>query len=236
MSECTLIGESFVNESVVDCGDHVYNYARVLCHFGSLVLEFKDGWAEGDGERVFRCWRLLMPHFVTTGRTKYSLEALRLQMQVKAVVSPQLAHQLMWDRFVNTHGRAGMNIPCDLYNEHVNKLLKHIIGSMGSNLTEASLHRAARSVTTLESICKTFDRQSGVCTHAHSTRCDKQDVSKVLNTVLRRELLEVIPGRSHSAFKRIRTNWDTAKTIVWIKKKRKDVQRGYERRCNRRFV
>ena len=133
----------------------------------------------------------------------------------------------MWDRFVNTHGRAGMNIPCDLYNEHVNKLLKHIIGGMGSNLTEASLHRAARSVTTLESICKTFDRQSGVPvgTHAHCTRCDKQDVSKVLNTVLHRELLEVICGRSHSAFKRIRLNplwnWDTAKTIAWIKKKRR---------------
>ena len=30
----------------------------------------------------------------------------------------------------------GCNIPCDLHNEHVNKLIKEIVGNMGSNLTE----------------------------------------------------------------------------------------------------
>lgn len=212
-------------------GDHVYNYTRVLCHYGAMVMEFRDTWGEGDGERVFRCWHLFLPHFIVAGRTKYSLEALRLQIQVqiqvKSVLSPQLAHQIMWDRFVNTHGRAGRNIPCDLYNEHVNKLLKHIILTMGANLTEKALHRAAQSVTTLESICKRFDQQSGVPvgTHAHSTRSDKQDVSKVINTVLSRELLEIIPGRAHTSFKRMRLNplwnWDIGKTREWIEKKKK---------------
>ncbi len=225
--QCTLIGETFVNGKVIDSGDHVYNYARVLCHYGALVMEFRDGWGEGDGERSYRCWRLLLPHFIVAGRTKYSLEALRLQIQVKSVLSPQLAHHIMWDRFVNTHGRAGRNIPCDLYNEHVNKLLKHIIVTMGANLTEKALHRAAQSVTTLESICKRFDQQSGVPvgTHAHSTRSDKQDITKVMNTVLTRELLEIIPGRAHTSFKRMRLNplwnWDISKTREWIEKKKK---------------
>ena len=53
--QCILIGNDFVNEKVADSGDHIYNYARVLCHYGSIVMEFRDGWAEGDGERVFRC-------------------------------------------------------------------------------------------------------------------------------------------------------------------------------------
>ena len=124
----------------------MYNYARVLCHFGALVI---DAWAEGDGERIVRCWRIFLPHFKAANHTKFSLEALRLQCQIKSVLSPQLAHQILWDRFVNTRGGLGHNIPCDLYNEHVNKLLKHIIVSMGSNMTEASLQHAARSVRTL---------------------------------------------------------------------------------------
>ena len=37
-----------------------------------------------------------------------------------------LAHQVMWHRFVNTKGGMGKNIPCDLYNEHVNRLVKYI--------------------------------------------------------------------------------------------------------------
>lgn len=106
-------------------------------------------------------------------RRKYALEALRLQMQVQAVVSPHLAHHILWDHFINTRGGAGRNIPCDLHNEHVNKLINHIITNMGGNTTEEALSRAARSITTLELLCNKVDRSSGVPvgTHSHSTRC-----------------------------------------------------------------
>ena len=60
------------------------------------------------------------------------------------------------DRFVNTRGGAGRNIPCDLYNEHIVRLIKDVISSMGTNLTEKALQRAARSVSTLYSVCKQF--------------------------------------------------------------------------------
>ena len=46
---------------------------------------------------------------------------------------PNLAHQVMWNRFVNVRGR---NILCDLHNEHLNKLLKRIITNIGASLTE----------------------------------------------------------------------------------------------------
>ena len=45
-----LVGAALIREEVEDINDGVYNYTRVLCHFGSLVMEFLDGWAEGDGE------------------------------------------------------------------------------------------------------------------------------------------------------------------------------------------
>ena len=55
----TLVDSAFlVPGETVDSGDTRYNYARVLCHYGSLIMEFRDAWAEGDGERELRCWRL----------------------------------------------------------------------------------------------------------------------------------------------------------------------------------
>jgi len=165
-------------------------------------MEFLDSWSEGDGEWVYRCWRLFLPHFLTTNSRKYALEALRLQTQVEAVLSPHLAHHIKWDRFINTRGGKGRNIPCNLHNEHVNKLLKHVIANMGSNMTEEALKRSTRSITTLQMLCHQFDKCSGVpfSTHSHSTRSDAQDVKKVMNTVIDRSILEVIMGRKHSSF------------------------------------
>ena len=60
---CSLIEESFLGKKIADTGDSVYNYARVLCHFASLALEFLDSWAEGDGERILRCWKVFLLHF-----------------------------------------------------------------------------------------------------------------------------------------------------------------------------
>ena len=149
----TLVESAFIAPGeLADSGDTCYNYARVLCHFSSLVMEFRDAWAEGDGERVLRCWRLFLPHFQVAGHTKYSLAAFTVQLQTKATLSPNAAHQVMWHRFVNSKGGMGKNIPCDLYNKHVNRLVKYIIQNMGPNLTEASLQRAARSVSTLHVI------------------------------------------------------------------------------------
>ena len=62
---------------------------------------------------MLRCWKLLLPHFKVAGCTKYSLEALKLQIHSGIEYSPNLAHQVMWNRFVNVRGGAGNNIPCD---------------------------------------------------------------------------------------------------------------------------
>ena len=221
----SLIGVDWTKKQDYESGDGVYNYARVLCHFGGIVLEFYDAWAEGDGDRIYRCYRLLMPHFICYGHTKYALQALRFQFQVAAYLSPHLAHHIVWDRFINTRGGIGCNIPCDLHNEHVNKLIKEIVGNMGSNLTEEALQRAARSVTALQNICKSFDKQSGVPTGSsyHFTRYDAQDVAKVASVVRDRKLLYPIAGRKHSSCPNFSLDplnaWDREKTHEWIEKK-----------------
>ena len=235
VQQCTVID---TNIDISDTSDRVYNYARVLCHYGALILEFRDAVSEGDGERVYRCWRVMLPHFLASRRTKYSLEALRLQFQVKALLPPYLAHQVLWHRFVNTRGGPGRNIQCDLHNEHINKLIKGTIVSMGANLTEKSLQRAARSVSTVHAVCKQFDNESGVPvpTSAHSTREDKTDVGKVVCAVLTNKLLEQVPDRSHSKYGSIHLNplhnWDKKKAIEWIKRKQRDYMKFRTIECD----
>ena len=63
VEDCTLIDTS---GAVVETNDHVYNYAKVLCHYGALILEFRDAIAEGDGDRVYRCWCVMLPHFLAS--------------------------------------------------------------------------------------------------------------------------------------------------------------------------
>ena len=72
---------------------------------------------------------------------------------------------------------------------------------MGSNMTEESIHRAARSVTALSEMCENFDKQSGVpvSTTAHSTRLDDHDVLRVSSVLVTNEILSVKPKRFHSS-------------------------------------
>lgn len=208
--------------------DRKFNYTRVLCHYGSLVTEFRDAWAEGDGERVVRCWRMFMLHFKEAGHTKYALEALRLQFQ-RQVLSPSLSHQITWHRFVNTRGGLGNNIPCDLYNEHVNKMVKSIIQNMGSNLTETSLQRAVRCISPLHTICKNFDAATNipVVTSDHKTKSEAMDIGKVVSVVLQHDLLKKQKDpRKHQFFPKISLNplqqLERKNVKTWIEKKKKE--------------
>ena len=222
----TVIPEAFLNESVPDTGDRVHSYAQVLCHFAAIVHLFTDACKEGDGECVIRCWKLCMLHFHAERKTKYALEALRLQFQL-VTLQPNLAHQLTWGRFVNIHGGKGRNIPCDLHNEHVNKLYKEIIGNMGANFTEFASTRAARAVSSLERLALGFERHTGIHPEAtaHSRRSDVKDVQIVAEVVLQAKILEVIDERYHSKFPNFSSNplnrFDMDKMIIWIQKKAK---------------
>ena len=228
VNKCSIIGDALLQKPVEQTKDAAYNYAMVFCHFASLALEFRDAWSEGDGERVLRCWKVFLLHFRSSGRTKYAWEALRMQFQL-VTLSPSLSHQLKWGRFINTHGGLGRNIPCDLFNEHMNKLFKEILNNMGSNMTTTSINRAARSVTALCHIRDKFDSESNVPvpTSLHSTKSDAEDVAKVVSILMKNKTLTIISGRKLSQFKNFSANpltnlkWNDMKT--WILRKRKQM-------------
>ena len=226
VEQCGLIEDALLLNRVEGTTDGVYNYSRVFCHYGSLALEFMDAWAEGDGERVCRCWKVLLLHFRDGGRTKYAWEALRLLFQLNQL-SPSLAHQLKWGRFINTKGGAGHNIPCDLHNEHINRTIKDIVNNMGGSLTEQAVRRAGQSVTMIHHIACNFDRQSGVPyrTSAHTTRSEKGDIQKVTLVLQKSNVLCTNNGRAHTRFPNMPMtplpSLNKDKLVEWIQRKHK---------------
>ena len=102
---------------------------------------------------------------------------------------------------------------------------------MGPNLTDKSLQRAARTVSTVFQISKQFDKQSGVpaVTTAHSFVSDIEDVSMVVAIVLKEDILNIHPGRYHIKYRSMKLNpvpnLDKEKVVEWIGKKVKQFEK-----------
>lgn len=80
-----------------------------------------------------------MQHFYANlTRSKYTLESIQLLIQ-KELLPSKLSNELVWNRFVNTHGGTGRNILYDLHNEHINCTIKDIVKSMSPNLKLSSM-------------------------------------------------------------------------------------------------
>lgn len=138
-SLCDEVVDKFIefrfHKQPQQCADHVFEYAREIISLGCFYLEFSDAIREGDGKRVLRCWRYLLPLYWNSCRTNYANEVLLMLYQHDFALSPMHASQLIWGRFVNTHGKPGMNIPADLHMEHLNRVVKEAIRGLGSNQT-----------------------------------------------------------------------------------------------------
>ena len=79
-------------------------------------MEYRDAIREGDGIRVLRCWKYLLPLFKATQRHNYAIEAANLLIEYYYTFPPRQAQQLIWSHFLNTSGKPGQNIPSDLAN------------------------------------------------------------------------------------------------------------------------
>ena len=122
--------------------DDMFSYQCNLLDHGLLYLNFNDAVAEGDGDRIIRCWKFLLLHFYhDSGSTKYALEALYLQLQQQALLSQRQAYRQRWNRSVNNRGGSGKNVPIDLEIEHDNNSIKEGIRKLGPNLTRAAVTR-----------------------------------------------------------------------------------------------
>ena len=188
--------------------DKVLAYAREVLSFGLLYKEIVDAVREGDGLRVLSWWRLMMLIFKSTGRINYSIEAFILLAQHKFLLSSREKTQLLYSRFVNVHGLQGRNISCDLYMEHLNRLLKDAINALGANKTTQAIDRLGKCIAPLGEVLDTYDRVHGVesQTSHHDPPSADKDLTILVNELLKVNVFDTSPGRKHHAFRTFTNN------------------------------
>ena len=165
--------------------DKVLSYSRNLLSIGCLYAEFQDA-IRGDGRRDFRC----------------SLEAFKLQHQYHYSLPPRQAEQLLWCRFANTHSVQGKNIPLDNQQEHLNRLCKNAIKSLGHKRQESAVVRCGKALGTASNMLSQFDKDSSVASASGAHSCPSQDkeLVKIVSELQHEGVLTESPGRKYSCF------------------------------------
>ncbi len=75
-------------------------------------------------------------------------------------LTPRLAQELIWSRFVSTRSAPGRNIPEDLHQEHLNRVCKYAVRGLHANKT--AIDRVGKALGTLSPVLDQFDDQNKV--------------------------------------------------------------------------
>ena len=102
--------------------EHV-QYTKELITLGLLWYHYRDITREGDGDCFLKLTPVLLRLFKSANRKNYSKEMRLVQLQYHYLMSERMKMQLLYSRYINTHGTQGKNIACDLHMEHLNKLV-----------------------------------------------------------------------------------------------------------------
>lgn len=180
----------------------VLEYGKRLLSLGCFYLAYSDAIKEGDGLRVLRCWRYLLPLFKSSGRKNYAVEVLKMLCQYEYELTPRQAQELIWSRFVNTHGVRGRNIPCDLHQEHLNRVVKDAIRGLHANKTERAITRAGKALGNLYPILDSYDMDNAVKqpSGAHKTPAFSRDRDLIVQHLHKCDIFTHHHGRFHPSF------------------------------------
>ena len=209
--------------------DGIFNYARSVLAHGLLAFDLHDASRHGDGRRIYRCWKFLLLHFKADHRTKYALEAFHLIAQVEALLSPRVAHELLWNRVCNPHGGVGRNIPLDLEEEYMNRIFKDDINTYRAHITDASVSRSANLIGPMQELLKHLDPllQFHEASGKHRKPESGEDFKTILKILTENNVFSQVPGRRHSAYRSMHANpfallmKDPEKLRKWLLAKRK---------------
>lgn len=98
-------------------------------------MDIVDAIKEGDGYRLVNCYKFVLLFAYKFKHTKYAYVLLLFFVLTCAVLSKEQSFSLIVNRFINSTGKLGGNIPLDLFMEHLNLLLKRLGKGMGGNMT-----------------------------------------------------------------------------------------------------
>lgn len=198
-------------------------YSKQLLGLGCFYLEFCDAIREGDGERVLRCWRYLLPVFKSSGRKNYSIEVLNMLCQFQYELTPRHAQELIWSRFVSTHEAPGRNIPSDLHQEHLNRIVKDAIRGLNTNKTEKAVQKVGKTLGMLSPLLDNFDSINNVKqpSGSHKAPGFAKDLEIIVKHLQRYDIFSYHKDRTHRTFPNPRNTLhtlDRSTIIDWMVK------------------
>ena len=167
-------------------------------------LKYQDAIREGDGIRVLDCWNYLMILFKGTGRTNYALEAFITLANCKWILPDRQMMQVKYSRFINTRGLPGCNIPCDLYMEHLNRIVKSCIHHLGANKIEKTIQHVGKIISPIDDILSAYDEENDVTLPSihHSPPPLIKDRDCIIRALVEYEVFSTIPGCAHKDFEK----------------------------------
>lgn len=188
--------------------DTVFNYHSRLLKLSLLERDFQDSSREGDGERTCRLWKYKMLHFKKARRHKYALEALKLQFDLQALLSPRDAYRVKWNRTVNTAGGEGKNIALDLNCEHHVRTCKDQLRHLGANVHFPVAQDISRTVGAQSALMQAFEDDCGLDPESgkHSIANREEDISIMLKVLTENRVFSKTPGRVCHGFKKCQLN------------------------------
>lgn len=213
--------------------DKVRNYTHQLLVMLLLRLNHNDAIKLADGPRLIRIYKYFCLYFKVSNCPKYAFAMLKLQAQVNCLLSPRLAHSLIWNRFVNHHGKVDTNHPMDLEIEHDNKSFKTDCQSFRGEITEKTTKRVGRSTMPSCDILHNFDHTTQVKKPSgkHTMMSTEEDVLALVDHLLPANVFSNIQGRAHSAFEGMPNNLldsiDCEKLKTWIGKSLKKFNKKH---------
>lgn len=148
---------------------------------------------------------MLMLHvFKTTRHKNYYKESVNLLLQ-NNMWSPRKAAQLVWSRCVNTSGRIGRNVPCDLHMEHLNRRIKNILCSLGANITPSAVVQAGKSLSAVHNVCTQFEEEtcspfSPAHSGIHHTPVFGRNLWKVVDVLCEHNVMTPQQKRNYPSF------------------------------------
>lgn len=227
-------GTSATNNDKDAKADSIFNYhnARIQC--GLLFLNIIDAIKEGDGNRLMRCYKVVLLFMYKFKHIKYAYILLLLFAKLYALLPEKEAESLIHNRFVNKKGKKGGNIPLDLHMEHFNLFLKTLLQAMGGKITEAAAQRCARSMTVLNEVRDAFYSECDKVHRSgyHGSKNTEETVKSMANDLLQGNVFQCIPGReSYQSFKKFKSNIldiDYRDFFTWVNNHLKQWKGVYE--------
>lgn len=182
--------------------DHKQAHSMARLSFSFFLMDMLDAVKEGDGGRLMRLYKVALLYYKAHGHSHYAYSTFLLTVQLNAVLSPRMAHSLTWNRFWNTRGGKGVNIPLDLHLEHLNNFLKSFLKGQGPNLSELSASRISQSLGVFKNMMEKVDEELSIKrpTGTHRANQEAVDVLTLVSVFTEGRVFSDIPGRFFHAF------------------------------------